>query len=85
MSPIRLKIVTDEGAQPVAVQIEYADWLEIQRLLGLRHEPPAAAGKPVSETPAAATDGRRPLRGSVVRYDDPFGPAVDETDWDVLR
>lgn len=33
MSAIRKKIVTDEDARPVAVQIDYEDWLEIERLL----------------------------------------------------
>jgi hypothetical protein len=33
MLPIEKKIVTDEAGQPVAVQIDYADWLEIRRQL----------------------------------------------------
>lgn len=33
MNAIRKKIVTDEDARPVAVQIDYEDWLEIERLL----------------------------------------------------
>ncbi len=82
MPPIRLKIVTGEGAQPVAVQIDYADWLEIQRLLDL--QPDSEATKPRSAVPAAP-NGRCPLRGSVVRYDAPFGSAVDEGEWDALR
>ena len=28
---------------------------------------------------------RYPLRGSVIRYDDPFGPAVPEDDWEALQ
>jgi len=28
---IRKKILTDEADRPVAVQIRYADWLEIER------------------------------------------------------
>ncbi len=32
MNAIRKKIVTDEDARPVAVQIDYEDWLEIERL-----------------------------------------------------
>jgi hypothetical protein len=35
MHPISKKIVTDESMRPVAVQIDYADWLEVERLLGL--------------------------------------------------
>jgi hypothetical protein len=38
MRGIRKKIVTDEAQQPFAVQIDYADWLKIERLLNLRSE-----------------------------------------------
>jgi hypothetical protein len=83
VSPIHLKIVTDETDQPVAVQIEYADWLEIQRLLDLRSEADAAGSKSAGEGPAP--NGRRLLHGSIIRYEDPFGPAADESEWDGLR
>ncbi|MBI5815197.1 MAG: hypothetical protein HZB29_06260 [Nitrospinae bacterium] len=33
MSDIGKKIVTDDKAHPVAVQISYADWMEIERNL----------------------------------------------------
>lgn len=33
MDTIKKKIVTDENSRPVAVQIDYEDWLEIERLL----------------------------------------------------
>ena len=33
MYEIQKKIIKDENARPVAVQIDYADWLEIERLL----------------------------------------------------
>lgn len=35
MHVIPKKILTDENMQPVAVQIDYADWLEISKRLGL--------------------------------------------------
>lgn len=35
---IRKKILTDEARQPIAVQIDYADWLRIERMLNLRSE-----------------------------------------------
>ena len=38
MQRIRKKIVTDEAQQPVAVQIDYADWLKIERSLNLPQE-----------------------------------------------
>ena len=38
MRAIQKKIVVDEAQNPVAVQIDYEDWLEIERLLGLRSE-----------------------------------------------
>ncbi|MBA2692883.1 MAG: hypothetical protein H0U65_10375 [Rubrobacter sp.] len=36
MKAIKKKIVTDEEARPVAVQIDYEDWIEIERLLDSR-------------------------------------------------
>lgn len=33
---IHKKIVTDEARHPVAVQIDYEDWLKIQKLLHLK-------------------------------------------------
>ena len=33
MRTIRKKIVTDESSRPVAVQIDWADWLEIEKSL----------------------------------------------------
>jgi len=35
MHVIRKNIVTDEASRPIAVQIDYADWLEIERSLNL--------------------------------------------------
>lgn len=35
MIVVRKKLVTNEDHQPVAVQIDYDDWLEIEKLLGL--------------------------------------------------
>lgn len=32
-----------------------------------------------------AEAARHALRGSILRDDDPFGPAVPEEDWEVLR
>jgi len=40
MTHIRKKIVTDEMHQPVAVQIDYNDWLMIERSLGLPQAEP---------------------------------------------
>jgi len=45
MRTIRKKIVTDEGSRPVAVQIDYEDWLEIERLLEARGAEEATADK----------------------------------------
>ncbi len=35
MHAIRKNIVTDEAMRPIAVQIDYADWVEIEDSLGL--------------------------------------------------
>ena len=34
------RIVTDESLKPIAVQINYADWLKIERLLNLQSSTP---------------------------------------------
>ncbi len=36
MHRIRRSIVTDEAKRPIAVQIDYEDWLQIERLLHLQ-------------------------------------------------
>ncbi len=41
MRQIRKKILTDNAERPIAVQIEYADWLEIERSLNLQSIEPA--------------------------------------------
>jgi hypothetical protein len=33
---IRKKILTDENNEPVAVQIDYKDWLECEKILNLK-------------------------------------------------
>jgi hypothetical protein len=38
MHRIRKRIITDEAQHRVAVQIEYSDWLEIERSLRLQDE-----------------------------------------------
>jgi hypothetical protein len=40
MRKIRKKILTDGAERPIAVQIEYSDWLEIERSLNLQDEDP---------------------------------------------
>jgi hypothetical protein len=82
MRPIHKRILTDDALQPVAIQIDYEDWLEIERLLNAQGAP-----APSSEAPSQpnADNGRQPLRGSVSRYDDPFGPAIDESSWHALQ
>jgi len=38
MRKIRKKILTDKAERPIAVQIDYTDWLEIERTLNLEGE-----------------------------------------------
>ena len=38
MHRIIKKILRDESQRPVAVQIDYSDWIEIERHLNLRNE-----------------------------------------------
>lgn len=40
MRKIRKKILKDNAERPIAVQIEYTDWLEIERSLNLQGEDP---------------------------------------------
>ncbi len=58
MCAIRKKIVTDESSRPVAVQIDYEDWLEIERSLLL--------------SPAAETVNISRFRGAVRLTEDPI-------------
>jgi hypothetical protein len=43
MSSIRKKILTDENSRPVAVQIDWADWLEIEKSMGESRKETGAA------------------------------------------
>jgi hypothetical protein len=45
MCAIHKKIVIDEAQNPVAVQIDYQDWLEIERLLETREAEKSKAGR----------------------------------------
>jgi hypothetical protein len=38
MHKIHKQIVTDEAMRPIAVQIGYADWVDIERALGMTEE-----------------------------------------------
>jgi hypothetical protein len=38
MRKIKKKILTDKAEMPIAVQIDYTDWLEIERTLNLEGE-----------------------------------------------
>ena len=40
MAEVHKKLVTDEHNRPIAVQIDYADWLEIEKRLALQDEEP---------------------------------------------
>lgn len=41
--------------------------------------------QPKEERPRQASLGDHPLQGTVLRYDDPFEPAVTAEDWEVLK
>lgn len=78
MNIVRKRIVTDETMQPVAVQIDYADWLEIERIL-------SSNGRTADQPSSLPENAERyPLRGSVLRYDHPHEPAVPDSDWNAL-
>ncbi len=48
-----------------------------------RHGKAVAEIHPLSVPEAKLEDIRTRLRGSLVRYDDPFGPAIAEGEWDM--
>ena len=58
MRAIRKKIVTDESNRPIAVQIAYEDWLEIERLLIL----PTGNTRPLQEHAGTIHLGEDPLQ-----------------------
>ncbi len=41
--------------------------------------------QPKAELPNQASQADYPLQGTVLRYDDPFEPAVPAEDWEVLK
>jgi hypothetical protein len=49
MLDIKKRIVTDEDGQPVAVQVDYADWLEIERQLEESSSTPKSAADMTDE------------------------------------
>lgn len=50
MHNIAKKIVTNEAMQPIAVQINYADWLEIESLLAQHNQTKKAIERTVDTT-----------------------------------
>ncbi len=52
MYPIRKKILTDESQHPLAVQIDYADWLVLEKWLELH--PLNGNGSAPASLPAAS-------------------------------
>ena len=58
MRAIRKKIVTDESNRPIAVQVAYEDWLEIERLL----KPPIPGAEPLQEYAGTIHLGEDPLQ-----------------------
>jgi hypothetical protein len=57
---------------PIQIRQQVADFIEF---LLQKYQPPQSK-LDVKDTEAY------PLRGSVLRYDDPFGPATDEDHWE---
>ena len=45
MQIVRKKLVTDEGHRPIAVQIDYDDWLRIERQLEIQDPPTVALSR----------------------------------------
>ena len=84
---IRKKIVTNEKHQPVAVQIDYDDWLKIQHALNLEFEPPAKKEQSsLAELADAAApywqggDGLEYQRRIRAEWTRPWDPEAQEND-----
>lgn len=67
---VRKRIVTDESQRPVAVQIDYADWLKIERQLDLERP----AEKPSEETPLSERAAAAPREQG-----DGFGALLEDS------
>jgi hypothetical protein len=68
-------VVGDDQSVTVQVPLPRGEHVEVIVL--------ASNGGGSAET--SADEVRRRLRGSVLTYDDPFGPAVPPEEWDALR
>ncbi|MEL6382055.1 MAG: hypothetical protein AAFQ89_06210 [Cyanobacteria bacterium J06626_18] len=40
---------------------------------------------PIPQAKVATASSEQPLRGTVIRYDDPFEPAVAAEEWEILQ
>jgi hypothetical protein len=71
--------VTEDGTLALKnLPIRAGERVEIIILMG--------GGPPPSSAQSESDANRFPLRGlQPYRYDDPFGPAVPEEDWDALK
>ena len=84
---IHKKIVTDEDHRPVAVQIDYDDWLRIERALDLESDSPAKGEKSsLAELADAAAphweggDGLEYQRRIRAEWTRPWDPEAQEND-----
>jgi len=48
----------------------------------IRFEPIRIPARPTHSLESGTRSGVRSLRGTVLRYDDPFGPAIDPSEWE---
>lgn len=75
-------VVEPDGTVRIdAVPFPVGDRLRVV-LLG---RPAGATRRHTAEELERSRQIRNELKGSVTRYDDPFGPAVPDSDWDALR
>ena len=74
MNPIRVKIHVTSDTLQIPV---------LKGLVGKDVEIVISETRAVAQTGQAQSEKERyPLRGTVLRYDDPFGPAVPDSDWE---
>lgn len=62
MIPIKKRVLTNDSNQPIAVQVDYADWLEIERILRERANGSSRASAGISDLIGSVKLPEDPLR-----------------------
>lgn len=87
----RLGVIIMEIASPLTSRTVFAE-ATVREDGSLHLNSPAPTLKPgarvlltISPQAEAGEENSRPLVGTVIRYEDPFGPAIAPDEWEALR